>query len=75
MIERNIIGSKINGLVSFATAYIPVVDNYEKRNLLYLVKLEELTRYCEYFCKTEDTDDSKLDEEFRRAKLNNKLIN
>ena len=69
MIERNRIGSKVNGFSNFATAYIPVVDNHENLNLLYLVKLEELTRYCEYFGKSEDTNDSKFEDELKRAKI------
>lgn len=49
IIESNRIVSSVDKYVTFSTSYIPVVDNHQNRNLLYLVKLEELTRYFEVF--------------------------
>ena len=39
-------------------AYIPIVDNHRNRNLLFMVKLEELERYCEAYSGILETDES-----------------
>lgn len=60
--------------ISFTMDYIPVVDSHKTRNLLFMVKLEELARYFDAYGGILETDESQ-EVELRITKLKNKLVN